>query len=852
MVSRIGYLVLAMALLVPAAAAGQTSRSERAQRQLRYAEFLVRVERDHAAAVEEFRGALRIDRRLLAAHLGLASALGELSRNDEAEAALRKAARALPKSAAVWSALGQAQRRAGKRAAALRSFEKSVELDGTHAPGLIGAADLLLERLRSGEPELKEQVLGRYRAFLEHTGAGRGTDANRARRVVAQLSGGETAAALLDAKQLYERAFTSRRRMNVLLEQSFSRLEAVLKARPGDSEALYYRGLIHLSVKSSRLFDPARGVASLREAGEYPPALIALGRQLRIDDELAGAVAALARASELAPTSQSAWYELGVVRQLADQRPEAMLALRRAIDLDKSSGIAARAVVSLARLAPQDERVAGHLRSNRRFTGDVFDTEKFTGSVRVLEERLGGADPQAPEQVWLGTIMRRLVAASGASDRFVFRLKVVRSMTVNAFAVPNGTLYVTRGFLEFARKAFPELPLDASNPAIAAVLGHEIIHVTKEHVLRSFVFRDALSQNAQLRPEVLVSVTRTHEIESDREGMRLMFLAGYDPRWAVRLHEAYARELGEVAAGMDHPTFDERIHYLEEYWSNEMAFAYASFGQAVERIGEAQAAESKDLTLAAKLYREAIADLRRFTRAFERTKEAMSNLGLASTRLGVFSLIATVPDHPVARWYTEASVERRLALRFVPLVRLSTTRGAEDEASDAGGGDGGEEAPPPVLPPELREAQNYLRKAIELDPEYGRAHLNLAVVELVMGHLAPAEALLRQTLERCNAPNAERACEELIGRARNLLGIVLGETGRTGDAIRALRASIDAGPEPALPPRLFNLARALALAGETDEAIEAYERFSGAFEGEEDATWAVQARTALARLRAEE
>ena len=109
---------------------------------------------------------------------------------------------------------------------------------------------------------------------------------------------------------------------------------------------------------------------------------------------------------------------------------------------------------------------------------------------------------------------------------------------------------------------FPKLPMDEHNAAIASVMGHEIIHVTKEHIVRSTVFRDAMNMG-RLKSSHLVSVTRTHEIEADREGMRLMFLAGYDPRFAVQMFEAYAKKLGEIPAGLSHPTFDERIHYLE-------------------------------------------------------------------------------------------------------------------------------------------------------------------------------------------------------------------------------------------------------------------------------------------------
>jgi len=33
----------------------------------------------------------------------------------------------------------------------------------------------------------------------------------------------------------------------------------------------------------------------------------------------------------------------------------------------------------------------------------------------------------------------------------------------------------------------------------------------------------------------------------------------------------------EIPAHLDHPTFEERVHYLEEYWSNDVKYAFVSF-----------------------------------------------------------------------------------------------------------------------------------------------------------------------------------------------------------------------------------------------------------------------------------
>src|SRR5215470_2059120 len=79
----------------------------------------------------------------------------------------------------------------------------------------------------------------------------------------------------------------------------------------------------------------------------------------------------------------------------------------------------------------------------------------------------GGAyqDPKLEAEV--GATVGRLVAASERPD-LAYRVTVLYSPAVNAFALPTGQLYVTRGLLALAN--------DSSE--LASVLAHEIAHVT--------------------------------------------------------------------------------------------------------------------------------------------------------------------------------------------------------------------------------------------------------------------------------------------------------------------------------------------------------------------------------------
>ena len=120
-----------------------------------------------------------------------------------------------------------------------------------------------------------------------------------------------------------------------------------------------------------------------------------------------------------------------------------------------------------------------------------------------------------------------------------YHFTVVDSPEVNAFALPGGYIYITRGILPY---------LD-SEAELAAVLGHEIGHVTARHAVKQYTAATAAGIGVQIAsifvPEIntqagynLVNVTgsallsgygREHELEADRLGSAYLAKTGYDP-----------------------------------------------------------------------------------------------------------------------------------------------------------------------------------------------------------------------------------------------------------------------------------------------------------------------------------
>ncbi len=155
--------------------------------------------------------------------------------------------------------------------------------------------------------------------------------------------------------------------------------------------------------------------------------------------------------------------------------------------------------------------------------------------LAVVEGMAPARDRVRDERVVAGVdgIFRRLVAAQ-ASPRDSFRLIVVRSKTVNAFAAPGGWVVVTTGLLGALRG--PE--------ELASVLAHEISHVARRHTTRGLFARlgvralfallagdaggigialDAAGRLGEL------SYSRGDESDADAGAVELMARAGLDP-----------------------------------------------------------------------------------------------------------------------------------------------------------------------------------------------------------------------------------------------------------------------------------------------------------------------------------
>jgi predicted Zn-dependent protease len=152
----------------------------------------------------------------------------------------------------------------------------------------------------------------------------------------------------------------------------------------------------------------------------------------------------------------------------------------------------------------------------------------------------GGVYNDPKLQAVIEQTVERLVAASEKPDLH-YKVTMLNSQSINAFALPTGQLYVTRGLIALAN--------DESE--LASVLAHEMGHVIARHAEQ----REEEARNADLANRVVTDVvsdpeagalalaksklklanfSQSQEFEADALGIGIAARAGFDPYGAVR------------------------------------------------------------------------------------------------------------------------------------------------------------------------------------------------------------------------------------------------------------------------------------------------------------------------------
>jgi predicted Zn-dependent protease len=186
-------------------------------------------------------------------------------------------------------------------------------------------------------------------------------------------------------------------------------------------------------------------------------------------------------------------------------------------------------------------------------------------------------------EAYLNAVAQTLLPEGFEDDKTRPRIKVLKSPIVNAFALPNGAIYIHTGILTFVD----------NEAQLAALLGHEVVHFTHRHTLKEM--RSTKNKVSFLRTTQLILIgtvwgallavplhgqgelwalasargySRELETEADVEGLRLMGLAHYDPEEGVVLLKQLLDSRQEQRTDpfySTHPPLEQRIENLKKF-----------------------------------------------------------------------------------------------------------------------------------------------------------------------------------------------------------------------------------------------------------------------------------------------
>jgi predicted Zn-dependent protease len=189
-----------------------------------------------------------------------------------------------------------------------------------------------------------------------------------------------------------------------------------------------------------------------------------------------------------------------------------------------------------------------------------------------INKQLGGEIPDEQLQRYVDSIGQRVASVSHRPD-IEYHFRVVQEKSVNAFALPGGYIFVTKGILQHLK----------TEAQLSGVLAHEVAHVVARDtmaamsreiginvLLGAVVASDAPSgavRMADLTAQILLlKYSRQDEIEADLAGMDYMVKAGYKPTAMVDTMQMLQEQqkVKPIEFFSTHPNPVNRIEYLQE------------------------------------------------------------------------------------------------------------------------------------------------------------------------------------------------------------------------------------------------------------------------------------------------
>lgn len=213
--------------------------------------------------------------------------------------------------------------------------------------------------------------------------------------------------------------------------------------------------------------------------------------------------------------------------------------------------------------------------------GQSIELDKKLGAenAKIVEIQMG-LYPDKDMTEYVRSIGNRLVAALD-DNPFEFQFHIADDPIPNAFALPGGYVYLTRGILS----------LMTTEDELACVMAHEIIHVAERHSVKQ-MRSSFLPRLLELPGEIvgtvvnkdlgnllnlpitttnsllLSSYSRKHETESDTKGIELASKVGYDPNAMITILERLSQAVEVITNEKEKKSYFSSHPYTQDRVNN--------------------------------------------------------------------------------------------------------------------------------------------------------------------------------------------------------------------------------------------------------------------------------------------
>ncbi|MBN8545496.1 MAG: M48 family metalloprotease [Ignavibacteria bacterium] len=380
-------------------------------------------------------------------------------------------------------------------------------------------------------------------------------------------------------------------------------------------------------------------------------------------------------------------------------------------------------------------------------------------------------------------IAKVLNKAAGLTGSSIIKFKLIQNEEINAFAYINDSIYVHTGLFKSVGNSIDQL---------AFVLAHELAHVLMKHPAKGDEF---LNKNPNATEEQFLKLSREMEFEADKYAVLYTMRAGYSPLGGIEWFNFMTNQGYEYTphtmSYVTHPNFTARV--VEVFKHIATYYEYArnfEFGLIYLNSGD---------------YKNSITAFNKFISAYPNFKEGYNNLAVAvlSQKLNQkgIQLEVLLPT-------TLSKVDF-----FTNIFTVNTKRG-EYNLKNA----------------ELAEAEKALTKALELDPKYIQAYVNLAVLNtLTKNTKAATEAITKAESV------SKKSYDVMI--AKGFLQLELNKYKEAADIFKTANTT-----DPSRPEALYNMGLAYTYGQMKNEAISTWKNFIQKFK---DSYYAQQAKEKL-------